>query len=66
MLPMSQKGRDLLNALTVDILDNSAMRPLVRQALANGAGDRPLNKKQRDLQRKMEAIQRAARRMRLT
>jgi len=38
----------------------------VRQALANGAGDRPLNKKQRDLQRKMEAIQRAARRMRLT
>ncbi|WNC95576.1 hypothetical protein RI103_39485 (plasmid) [Paraburkholderia sp. FT54] len=66
MLPMSQKGRDLLNALTVDILDNSAMRPLVRQALANAAGDRPLNKKQRDLQRKMEAIQRAARRMRLT
>lgn len=66
MLPMSQKAKDLLNALTVDILDNSATRPLARQALANAAGDRPLNKKQRDHRRKMEAIQRAARRLRVT
>lgn len=63
MLPMSQNGRNVLNALTVDKLDKSAMRPLVRQALGSTGGDRPLNKKQRDLQRKTEAIKRAAKRM---
>ena len=63
LLPMAQKGRDALNALTIDKLDSATMRPVSRQASDNDEGDRPLNKKQRDIQRKTEAIQRAALRM---
>ncbi|MBY4869036.1 hypothetical protein K6W76_21395 [Burkholderia anthina] len=62
MLPMAPNARDVLNALTIDKLDKSTMSPL-RQSLERAGGDRPLNKKQRDFQRKMEAITRAAKRM---
>jgi len=63
MLPMSQKSKDVLNALTVNKLDKSATQSFERPALANQAANRPLSKKQRDFQRKMEAIKRAAQHM---
>ncbi|WP_109479667.1 hypothetical protein [Paraburkholderia sp. C35] len=62
MLPMSQNGRDVLNALTVGKLDKSNTVPLAHKALGNVSENRPLNKKQRDFHRKMEAITRAAKR----
>lgn len=60
MLPMSQSGKNVLKALSVEKLDNSAVQPIAHQKLANAGADRPLNKKQRDIQRRMQAIQRAA------
>ncbi|TDN58987.1 hypothetical protein [Paraburkholderia sp. BL10I2N1] len=63
MLPMSPAARGVLNALTIDKLDNSVVQLPARQDLPNSAGDRPLNKRERDLQRKMAAIQRAAQRV---
>lgn len=63
LLPMSQKGREVLRALTLDKLDGSAVRPVSHHVPTNADADRPLTKKQRDLQRKTAAIQRAAQRI---
>jgi len=63
MLPMSQSARNVLNALTVEKLDASSVKPVVREAALDSSVARSPSKKQRERKRKTEAILRAAQRL---
>jgi hypothetical protein len=62
MLPMPQRYKDALPKLTVDTLDAHVFQRPHRSATDNDIGRRSLSRNERDLKKRLEAIQRDAKR----